>query len=107
MAEKIVIGPIDRGLKTNRLPFVIDNDSFPVLINAYQWRGRIKRKRGTTPLTQLQRKIGTTDAGGTGTFFILPAHLSTGQVFFTVGADIFTDPGTTADPGVQTLLSND
>lgn len=107
MGEKIVVGPVNKGLKTNREPFVIDNDSFPVLINAYQWRGRIKRKRGTTPLTQLQRKIGTTDAGGSGTFTILPSGLPTGQVFFTVGVDLFTDSGTTADPGVQTLLSND
>ena len=47
MGEKLVIGPIDKGLKTDREPFNIDNDSFPLLINAYQWRGRVKRKRGT------------------------------------------------------------
>jgi hypothetical protein len=50
MGEKIVIGPINRGLRNDRTPFVIDNDSFPVLVNAYQWRGRVKRKRGTAPL---------------------------------------------------------
>lgn len=53
MSEKIVIGPINRGLRNDREPFVIDNDSFPVLINAYQWRGRVKRKRGTAPLNNL------------------------------------------------------
>jgi hypothetical protein len=60
MAEKLVVGPINKGLKTYREPFVIDNDSFPVLQNAYQWRGRIKRKRGTTFLCQLQRFINAT-----------------------------------------------
>src|ERR1700690_2056621 len=55
MGEKIVVGPINKGLKTDREPFVIDNDAFPQLINAYQWRGRVKRKRGTSPLTRLSR----------------------------------------------------
>lgn len=49
------VGPIDKGLKTDREPFNIDNDSFPTLVNAYQWRGRIKRKRGTAFLARLQR----------------------------------------------------
>ncbi len=55
MGEKLIIGPIDKGLKQDREPFNIDNDSFPTLINAYQWRGRAKRKRGTTFLTHLNR----------------------------------------------------
>ena len=38
MAQKSVVGPINKGLITHREPFVIDNDSFPVLQNAYQWR---------------------------------------------------------------------
>src|SRR6266478_5445087 len=37
------------------LILVIDNDSFPTLINAYQWRGRVKRKRGTSLLGRLKR----------------------------------------------------
>lgn len=57
MGEKIVVGPINKGLKTDREPFYIDNDSFPTLINAYQWRGRIKRKRGTSLLNRLQRNF--------------------------------------------------
>lgn len=53
--QKIVVGPINKGLRTDRLPFVIDNDSFPTLVNAYQWRGRVRRKRGTAPLNRLTR----------------------------------------------------
>ena len=55
MGEKILIGKIDKGLSNYLTPFNIDNDSFPTLLNAYQWRGRIKRKRGTTLLGRLQR----------------------------------------------------
>lgn len=55
MGEKFVIGPINKGLRNDRTAFNIDDDSFPVLINAYQWRGRIKRKRGTSLLGRLKR----------------------------------------------------
>lgn len=102
MGEKLVVGPINKGLRTDRLPFVIDNDSFPVLINAYQWRGRVKRKRGTQLLCQLQRWIGTTDGLGNLTVTIAPAPAS-GLSTFIVGTNIFTDPGTGF---TVTLLSN-
>jgi len=55
MTQKIVVGPINKGIRTDREPFVIDNDSFPTLLNAYQWRGRVKRKRGTSLLARLTR----------------------------------------------------
>ena len=69
MGEKLVIGPINKGLRTDRTPFVIDNDNFPTLINAYQWRGRIKRKRGTKFLGRLTRglvlqNVGNVPVGG-------------------------------------------
>lgn len=53
--QYLQVGPINKGLQTDREPFNIDNESFPTLINAYQWRGRIKRKRGTAFLARLQR----------------------------------------------------
>lgn len=55
MGEKIVVGKIDKGLSNYFTPFNIDNDAFPTLVNAYQWRGRVKRKRGTKLLGRLQR----------------------------------------------------
>lgn len=60
MGEKLIIGP-DSGQRTNREPFYIDNDSFSKLINSYQWRKRVKRKRGTSLLTRFQRTITVTD----------------------------------------------
>lgn len=93
MGEKLVIGPINKGLKTDLTPFNIDNDSFPVLINAYQWRGRIKRKRGTQFLCRLQRFIGTTDGAGNLVVTILPIPIPIGVSRFVIGTDIFVDPG--------------
>src|SRR5690349_24164455 len=56
MPEQIYIGNFTKGQKTDRLPFNIDNDAFPILYNFYSWRGRGKRKRGTAFLGQLQRQ---------------------------------------------------
>src|SRR5882672_10019385 len=106
MGEKLIVGPFNRGLRNDRPAFMIDNESFPILINAYQWRGRVKRKRGTQFLTRLSRYLGTTDGAGNLAPTILPVPIATGISSFVVGVDIFTDPGTTADPAVQTLLSN-
>jgi hypothetical protein len=110
MGEKLIIGPIDKGLKKDREPFAIDNDSFPILVNAYQWRGRVKRKRGTAALTRLQRIIGTTNGSGNLTVTIQPASVSlplgTATSVFQISTDIFVDPGTTANPVDQILITN-
>jgi len=55
MSQKIVVGPFSRGFRNDIPPFYVDNDSFPTLVNAYQWRARVKRKRGTSPICRLQR----------------------------------------------------
>lgn len=104
MGEKLVIGPINKGLKTDRTPFNIDNDSFPTLVNAYQWRGRIKRKRGTSLLTRLRRFLGTTDGSGNFSVNIAPGSIGTGYTSYIIGTDVFTDPGTASSP--VTLITN-
>lgn len=94
MGQKIVVGaPLKRGIRNDVTPFVIDNDSFPVLRNAYQWRGRVKRKRGTSNLTRLIRFLGTTDGAGNFVVTILPIPIPVGISTFIIGTDIFTDPG--------------
>ena len=98
MGEKLVIGPINKGLRTDRTAFVIDNDSFPMLINAYQWRGRVKRKRGTQLLGRLQRQITisiTLDGGGEGHLLAglgPTASIAPGSVTMTGPGGPFTDP---------------
>jgi len=111
MGEKIIVGPINKGLRNDRTAFIIDNDSFPTLINAYQWRGRVKRKRGSSFLTRLQRFFNSTSVSynsgsttiplaavtGTGnlvTGFSLQstANIVPGSVTITVGVNVYTDP---------------
>lgn len=111
MGKKIVVGPINSGLTTNRTAFVINNDSFPKLVNAYQWRGRVKRKRGTQFLTRFRvvlDEVELTAASGASPwsfnlytlYGIVPeanAQIAPGTVTITIqdgGGDIeFTDNG--------------
>src|ERR1700676_3543372 len=80
MVEKLVVGPITKGLRSGITPFNVDNDSFPTLINAYQWRQRVKRKRGTSLLCRIQRNLinislGTTLNGATALAISLYANM--------------------------------
>lgn len=121
MGEKIIVGPIDRGLRNDVTPFNVNNDNFPVLINAYQWRSRLKRKRGTSFLARLTRffnseSISYFPAPGTINLVAGAANLLTGFSLETNGnivpgtvtindittGDVYTEPV----PPDGTLLKN-
>ena len=112
MGQKIVVGPLTKGLRNDILPFNIDNDAFPTLVNAYQWRSRIKRKRGTTLMGRLTRRpigtvansyrlsLGNTSVGGAisgnlvSTFSLgANASIIPSTVQFVIGAATITDDG--------------
>lgn len=108
MGQKLLVGPINKGLRTDVTAFNIDNDSFPKLINAYQWRGRVKRKRGTSPLVRLTRYFSSTSTSyssvatinlSSGAANILTGfslqtngNIVPGSVTITAGATVYTDP---------------
>lgn len=112
MPEQIYIGDFAKGQVTNRQAFVIDNDAFPQLFNAYTWRGRVKRKRGTRALAQLRRQIESVavpvnpwedgplvlvaGAGNLISGFSLEAtsSIAPGSIEVVVGANTYTEPAT-------------
>ena len=51
--SNFLIGPIGEGLNQNVKPFASPEDSFEVMTNAYQWRGRVVRRAGYTLLGNL------------------------------------------------------
>ena len=100
MSEKIVVGPNFGGLVNAVKPFVIDNNSFPFLLNAYEWRGRIKRKRGTSLLTRLQRYFNSTISSYNPTSLSITLD-STGAGNLIIGYDL--DSSSNIVPGTVTI----
>lgn len=72
MADRFFIAPYDSnsGLQNNVRPWLIPDEAFSQMNNAYVWRGRIRKRFGSTWLgnTSLQSRlrvnIGTTDGAG-------------------------------------------
>lgn len=105
--DTFFIGPPDKGLQTNVKPWIIMDNAFSTMKNAYTWRGRIKKRPGarvmneTVPLneqqqlTRLRIKIGTTDAFGNFAVAAVPGIIwkvgqmfSCGTVYYTVYINI-------------------
>jgi hypothetical protein len=118
MPERLVLSDFSTGFETRFPAFKISNESLPHLVNAYAWRGRVLRKRGSKLLGRLQREFDTitltqqTQAGDTTTLTDILADTSinvrTAQpnadikpesLTFAVGADTWSDATT---PGILT-----
>ena len=105
----LYIASPETGLVQSRQNFLLPNDGFPVLENAFVWRERIKRKQGYSLLGRLRRvlaglSLGNSAAGITWSFTIwstlIPAivpeahaEIESGSVVITSGAVVLTDQG--------------
>lgn len=106
--DKFLIAPFNSGLDTSLKPFLIPDDAFQLLENAYCFRGRIKKRWGSALMissttassvpqlvSRLRVNVGTT-AAVTGNFgpTVIPAG-STGATWaigqmFSIGNTMFT-----------------
>lgn len=83
----------ETGLVQQREEFLLPNDAYPILQNAYVWRERILRKKGYQLLGRLQRNfIGLTTLGNT----VAGTTLDYADILTTLG---FTEPTATIVPG--------
>lgn len=111
--DRFLIAPFTTGFESYLKPWLIPDDAFAVLENAYVWRGRVRKRFGaqlmgsavfgsqTAPLlSRLRINIGTVAAH---TIPGIATQLKIGQMF-SVGDDIFTVYQLGA--GVLTLSTN-
>lgn len=108
--QPLKITGMSTGLVQEREEFLLPDDAYPTLQNAYVWREKILRKQGYQLLGRLQRNIGTTNGAGDLTVNITPTPIQSGIASFTVGSALFNDPGgaspvnlLTTGPGTATL----
>lgn len=107
MTQPIHIAGSSIGLKTDQKPFLLPENAFQVLKNAYVYRDRTKKREGLFFLGRLRRTIGPTAIGISNAghwIFILynalgiPAgevnkEIQPGSVVITIGATVLTDQG--------------
>ena len=105
--KPLYIKKYETGLVQSREEFILPDDAYPTLINAFVWRERIKRKQGFQLLGRLRRKFTTVSIGNSGaspwTFDLFSvvspaitepnAELQVGSVIITFGGITFTDQG--------------
>jgi len=105
--DRFMIAPISGGQQTNVKPFLIPDDAFEQMLNAYIFRGRIRKRFGARLLNEgldnsiiqlgsrVRLQIGTTDASGNLALTSLPSSGSVNSVLnvgaaFSAGNIIFT-----------------
>lgn len=116
-SNKFMIGPVGEGLTKDIKPWATPNDSFEVLQNAYQFRGRIIRKSGYILLGRLQRQLslslGNTD--GTGNFLInlraalglgVNSSIVLGSITVTIGNQVYTEISPPNGLFLETIFPN-
>jgi hypothetical protein len=89
--QRFIIAPIETGLQDNVKPWLIPDDAFKTLKNAYVYRGRLRKRFGSRLLdesvetpqlaSRLRIKIGVTNGSGNLGATALPMTPVVGQLF--------------------------
>lgn len=100
--DRFLIAPLNSGLEKNRKPWMISDDAFERLRNAYVYRGYVRKRFGARPLnenvtqqselqefTRLRVYLGDTNGAGTIAGNVPGAVYKVGQMF-SIGNDFFT-----------------
>lgn len=108
--EPLLIGAYDIGVQNNLKPFMIPEQAFADMSNAFVWRNRVEKKPGYDKLGRLRRIL---TAASSGNITFTGATPVTFNIFVILGLNVVSpnagvQPGTIANPlviviGPQTL----
>jgi hypothetical protein len=93
--KNYLIGPFQAGLERDLEPWLLPEDAFATLENAYVWRGRVRKRWGYSLIgtnqlnSQLRMQIGTTNGSGNLSVTVPGSIYAVGQKF-SVADQIFT-----------------
>lgn len=119
--QRFLIAPLNNGLVNDVRPWLIPDDAFARLNNAYVYRGRVRKRFGGTLMnttvdaavqalhSRFRIDIGTTDGNGDISTTVPGAVFKVGQAF-SIGTEIFTvnatgTPGTMLTTGSATVAT--
>ena len=104
----LYVRKMETGLVQSRQDFILPDDAYPILENAYVWRERIKRRQGLQLLGRLSRVFTNEEIGNSGSSPwsfnlysalsppITPeanAQIAVGSVTITIGTTVLVDQG--------------
>lgn len=119
--DKFLIAPIQEGLQRNVKPWLITDSAFSTFENAYNFRGRIRKRVGSSNVgpfidtsvigSRLRINIGPTDASGDLAGTAPGTKFEVGQLF-SIGTELFTvnvlgTPGDMLTTGAATTHTYD
>lgn len=113
--KSFLVAPYQSGLQRDQEPWLIPEDAFETIENAYVWRGRVRKRLGSSLLEgnednwRLRVSLGDTDGNGDISVTVPGAIFKVGQRF-TIGTEVFTvnslgTPATLLDTGSATLAT--
>lgn len=114
--DRFLIAPYNTGMQNNLKPWLIPDDAFELMKNAYIWRGRIKKRFGSRVMnqtvdeldqslyTRVGIKVGTTNGAGILGGTVPGAIFKVGQIF-SCSDGITTEIYSIVTPGAAMALS--
>ena len=113
--KSYLIGPFQTGQQDNVRPWLLPEDAFEVLEDAYVWRGRVVKRFGYSLIgssdlnSRLRINLGNTDGSGDISVTVPGAVFGIGQMF-SIGSEIFTvnatgTPATLLDTGAASVAT--
>lgn len=96
--DRFMIAPISTGLETDVKPWILPDDAFATLTNAYVFRGRVRKRFGSyltgadpsdPQLSRLRIQVNTTDGAFDASGTVPGIVFAVGQMF-SIGTELFT-----------------